>query len=242
MATKICSKCGVEKPLSEFNKNKTTKDGYRFQCRECQRIAGASYRANNVERGRKYRKQYYQTHKEERATYQREHKETVNVSKKRYIERNPEKRRRQSLNYYYSHRDEIKERAYEKRIETNKKRVNYINSNPNAKLSHNYRTLILRAMGRKKIEHSRAIELLGCSIEEFRLHLASLWVEGMDWSNYGRGRGKWSIDHTIPISYFTLTDWGEAKKAFHYTNCVPMWYSQNASKSNRYSGGYKSMG
>lgn len=33
--TKVCNVCGKEKPLSEFNKDCTKKDGYRNQCREC---------------------------------------------------------------------------------------------------------------------------------------------------------------------------------------------------------------
>lgn len=33
--TKRCSKCGQELPLSEFSKNKSTKDGYESYCRRC---------------------------------------------------------------------------------------------------------------------------------------------------------------------------------------------------------------
>ena len=35
MTSKICSICGLEKPLSEFSKRKDSKDGYRGQCRMC---------------------------------------------------------------------------------------------------------------------------------------------------------------------------------------------------------------
>ena len=34
---KICSKCNVSKPLSEFNKRSNSKDGFRFECRICQK-------------------------------------------------------------------------------------------------------------------------------------------------------------------------------------------------------------
>ena len=33
--TKKCSKCGRKLPLSEFNKNNSTKDGYESYCRGC---------------------------------------------------------------------------------------------------------------------------------------------------------------------------------------------------------------
>jgi L-lactate utilization protein LutC len=35
MRTKICTKCGLEKPTSEFNKNKLKKDGLQSECRDC---------------------------------------------------------------------------------------------------------------------------------------------------------------------------------------------------------------
>jgi hypothetical protein len=33
--TKICPKCNVEKPVSDFSKNKTRKDGFEYSCRAC---------------------------------------------------------------------------------------------------------------------------------------------------------------------------------------------------------------
>lgn len=36
MHTKICSKCKKEKLISDFRKNKNSKDGFRTQCRECE--------------------------------------------------------------------------------------------------------------------------------------------------------------------------------------------------------------
>lgn len=35
METKQCNKCAESKPLTEFNKHKTTKDGYGTYCKEC---------------------------------------------------------------------------------------------------------------------------------------------------------------------------------------------------------------
>ena len=33
--TKVCSKCGKEKPLSEFCRDRKTRDGRKYQCKEC---------------------------------------------------------------------------------------------------------------------------------------------------------------------------------------------------------------
>ena len=32
---KVCTKCKEHKPLSEFNKHKTMKDGLNYQCKSC---------------------------------------------------------------------------------------------------------------------------------------------------------------------------------------------------------------
>ena len=36
---KICPSCNVNKPLSDFNKNKSSKDGFQRQCRNCTQLA-----------------------------------------------------------------------------------------------------------------------------------------------------------------------------------------------------------
>lgn len=35
---KTCAKCGQEKPLSDFNKNKKAKDGYSIYCKKCHNV------------------------------------------------------------------------------------------------------------------------------------------------------------------------------------------------------------
>lgn len=37
--TKVCCKCGKEKPISEFGHHHWSKDGYRNECRECHGIS-----------------------------------------------------------------------------------------------------------------------------------------------------------------------------------------------------------
>ena len=35
METKVCTKCGIEKPLDQFAKNSSKPDGLSPQCKEC---------------------------------------------------------------------------------------------------------------------------------------------------------------------------------------------------------------
>jgi len=39
MERKVCSKCGIEKPISEFYMRKGSRDGYRNECKQCLKIS-----------------------------------------------------------------------------------------------------------------------------------------------------------------------------------------------------------
>ena len=69
--------------------------------------------------------------------------------------------------------------------------------------------------------------ILGCTIENFRLHIQSLFTDRMSFDNYG----DWELDHIIPISSAkTLED---IEKLCHYTNYQPLWAEDNLKKSNK---------
>lgn len=59
--TKVCSECGQEKPLSEFNKRRSNKDGHQDRCRACfSRYNKARYHADPqrfIDGVRKYREE-----------------------------------------------------------------------------------------------------------------------------------------------------------------------------------------
>lgn len=46
---KNCSRCGVEKPLHDFQRRSSAKDGRRADCRACVRLSSADYYARNNE-------------------------------------------------------------------------------------------------------------------------------------------------------------------------------------------------
>ena len=47
---KKCTKCGIEKPLTEFHKHKETKDGLYGRCKQCARQYDKEYYAKNKEK------------------------------------------------------------------------------------------------------------------------------------------------------------------------------------------------
>ena len=59
--TKRCSHCKQIKPISEFNKNHSQKDGYSHRCKICHHKSCKKY--DQGEKGRTTRKQYFQSDK-----------------------------------------------------------------------------------------------------------------------------------------------------------------------------------
>ena len=72
------------------------------------------------------------------------------------------------------------------------------------------------------------IQWVGMTANEFKNYIQSQWSEGMNWFNYGRKKGCWSIDHIIqPHSAQTEQ---EIINLQHYSNLRPLWHSDNIKK------------
>jgi hypothetical protein len=110
---KACTKCGVNKPLTEFFKKMASKDGHRACCKKCNagytlknkdKIAarGKRWRAANADRIRLRKKKYYEDNKGRilaaQAVYREENRHAINEQAREYSRRNRgeiEKRRKQ---------------------------------------------------------------------------------------------------------------------------------------------------
>ena len=62
MDTKICSQCFKEKPIGEFYKAKTHKDGHHYQCKLCMNANNLEYRKAHKELSRKIANDYNHRH------------------------------------------------------------------------------------------------------------------------------------------------------------------------------------
>jgi hypothetical protein len=78
---------------------------------------------------------------------------------------------------------------------------------------------------------SSAVRDLGCTIDKLKEHLESRFQPGMHWGNWGRGNGKWQIDHIQELHQFDMSDPKQQKAACHYTNLQPLWALDNLRKS-----------
>ena len=102
MQTKRCPRCKIIKQISEFSKSYREKDGLQINCKSCNKIISAQYRANNVEKER-----------ERHAKYHSENKEAINARISQWQKNNREKRKVSSKKYYHSHKESEKIRMQE---------------------------------------------------------------------------------------------------------------------------------
>jgi hypothetical protein len=75
------------------------------------------------------------------------------------------------------------------------------------------------------------MKLIGCSIEEFKSYIESLFEVGMSWENYNFKT--WHIDHIIPCYKFDLSIPEHQYECFHYTKQRPLWAKDNLSRPRK---------
>jgi hypothetical protein len=61
---KTCSKCGCEKPLTEFYRAKGNKDGYSGRCKVCQTAENNAWKEANADKMRGYKKKWDENNKD----------------------------------------------------------------------------------------------------------------------------------------------------------------------------------
>lgn len=83
----------------------------------------------------------------------------------------------------------------------------------------------------KGMKSGASREIIGCDWDTLRAHLASGFVNGMSWDNYGQYG--WHIDHKVPLSRFDMRDPAQVKEAWNYKNLQPLWWTDNLDKLAR---------
>lgn len=237
--TKCCTKCGVEKPLQDFHFNKTGKFGRVAACRICvnqqKKLSGSKKRADQkyiekhkeklAEKGKKYRerKKNDETYQQSRKNYYLNNREHFLNYKKEWYQKNKERINLIQREYYNNNKQIIIKKGVE--YTTNRRRTNDF-----FRMIDVIRVSIKRHIRNKTMSTET---ILGCSYEEFKIHIESKFEQGMNWSNHGKGNDKWNYDHIIPISSAKTIE--DLYKLNHYTNFQPMWEIKNLQKSNKIS-------
>lgn len=93
-----------------------------------------------------------------------------------------------------------------------------------------WRRMLYRTLSNTKTSKSdHTINLLGYSANDLKIHIESLFVDGMSWDNYG----EWEIDHIKPLSKFDKDSLPSVVNAL--SNLQPLWKIDNRTKHNKYS-------
>jgi hypothetical protein len=208
------------------------------------------YKKNKSEMFKNYSREYYEKNKdiqkEKHTEYVILNKEKIKVKKKEYREKNKEKIKEYEKNYRQNVRSkDINFKEYMKvyrsknkeniKTHRNNYELNRRQNEPLYKLKCNISSLIRQSIKLKGyMKETRTHEILGCSYEDFKIHLEKQFTEWMTWDNYGnpvdgliKPNKTWDIDHIIPTSSATSEE--ELLKLNHYTNLQPL-----CSYHNRY--------
>lgn len=219
--TKTCTKCGIEKELSEFHRSKNGRLGRASKCAKCSLINHAEYYAQNSskikERVNKYRldnkekikkakQKHYQKNKKrllkKQVRYYADNREIVLENNKNYYSKNKESRNKYRRKYAQEHPQ--KEKGYRENYQNTHRdkvraaRAAYRSRNPN-------KTNEWRAANpdkAKAISQRRRANKCSVEINDFT---ADQWTQLKEKYNYqcvycGCVSNKLTMDHIIPIS------------------------------------------
>jgi hypothetical protein len=205
---RTCKKCLQEKEIINFDRCSKTKCGFRSVCKLCRK----NENIKNSEILKEKRKNYYELNKEsflQRVKkYREENKEKILLSAKKYREENKEK-----VNI-------------SKKLSTSKRYKN----DGFFRLTKQLRKYVRRYFNIKTKPNS-TLNIVGCSPLELKIKIESLFESWMSWDNYGYGKGKWVIDHIIPLSSAKNVD--ELYLLCHYSNLRPLSWEENMKKGNK---------
>jgi hypothetical protein len=171
METKVCTKCLVEKKLSDFNKMSKVTCGVRSYCRECQKIESKKYRLKNKEKIKEYNTKW---NKENQEYYKKYFEEYYIV--------NYEKEKERKLKWSRENKE------YSNNYQKQRKKEDVL-----FRLMSDMRNSINRYL---KYKSQKTFDIVGCSPEFLKEHLETQFTDGMTWDN----RSEWHIDHIIPLS------------------------------------------
>lgn len=210
LRSKTCNSCKVDKPLEDFHiKNVIKKDGRTARCIECTNRAARDKYLEDPKKFNDKNKQWY--------------RDNIEYNKNRRIKYaidNKDKIRNSNTMWRTNNRDYIREkRNLRRRVDPQHLMA--------IRLGNRLRMAI-----KKGYKNGIAIRELGCSIQDFKIYIESLFLPGMSWGNWS-AKG-WHLDHIKPLSLFNLLDEQERMEACHFTNIQPLWAIDNIRKGNKY--------
>jgi Prasinovirus endonuclease VII len=173
-------------------------------------------------------------------------RERDRLKAKRLFDLNPDKLRATRRAYYVKNKEKMRAKANEaraknlqkfrdrdkaRRPQTYQRKKERWHSDPIYKLEMRLRNALNRSLRKKSVKKTdRALELLGCPIEDFAIYIESKFDVGMTWQNWGNKSDQWNLDHIMPVALFDLSKESHQKRCFHFSNYQPLWRPDNSAK------------
>jgi len=231
---KVCTKCAERKPLADFHKHKSTRDGRRPECKTCERERQVKLYDERREQILAAGRERYRLNKASKALQNKAwsdaNKDRHKTMQREWYLRNAEKLRVKYREASAARRAKVgswRSKNIERARELERERHRRIRSDPVARMTGNVKRMVAFAMkGRAK--SGRTFDILGYSPEQLRVHLERQFLPGMNWENYG----EWHVDHILPLSGFSYetTNCPDFRAAWALTNLRPMWAVDNIAK------------
>jgi len=219
MLYKKCRICENLMEVNNFHKKRSTKDGYRNECKECVKVIQLKYKESPgfKEKQKEYDKKRYNEKRdqilERKKEYYIENKEYILKKKEEYreIPKNKERNKQYIKKYKVENRD---------------KYYKYRRDHPHVIAWRSILYSTIKRMDTKKSDTT--IVELGYSANELKEHLTKQFKSGMNWDNHG----EWEIDHIRPVTKFPKDT--DIKIVCSLDNLQPLWKRDNLIKSNKY--------
>jgi hypothetical protein len=236
-ATKVCSRCDIEKNVTEFYVNAHYAGGYTRRCVACVKAAASEWATQNADRRRKVRLDWNARNKEQKRTSAsalRQRKlsklgavflEHDRIRVKLWRVNNPAAAAVVQARAYRKRCEEKPEIEKARRALARKRML----AHPIRSIAYRLSGTVRSAIKRQSVSKTdRTVDLIGCTVPEFMAHIAKQFQPGMSWDNWALDC--WHLDHIRPISSFDLRDRDQQRVCFHYTNYQPLWARDNISK------------
>jgi len=252
---KVCSKCGIEKDDSEFGKLKKSKDGLRYNCKQCRNeyrknnsdilklkskkwyyenkekaiIRNNNYKEKDPQRWVDYRKQRYEFKKDEILKKEKErrdnNKEIFSERKKEWRLNNIEKVKEMNKNTY--EKCDKQKRRIKQREWTKNKRENIPEFDVKLKIAHRFREGLKRQLLKKS---DSFYNMTGIAYAEYITYFENNFPA--EFSEITE-KGKYHIDHIIPCAVYDFNNPEHIKLCWQPENLRIIPAKENLEKNDK---------
>lgn len=245
---KVCTKCKLNKPLSDYANCKRGRYNKQPKCKNCNK----SYREDNRDKIIIYLNNYYQENKEDliiknnqrvqdnyesvqeyKKKWYLENKEEITEKAKIRYENNKEGIQQYKKEYYLINRERLIK-------EGSKRIIERLKTDDIFALKHSISDTIRQSIKRKFKKDVATIDILCCTIQEFKNHIESQFESWMSWDNYGNvcetlePNCSWDLDHIVPVSLAETKE--DVYVLNHWSNFQPLcsFKNRNIKRDNVY--------